>query len=121
MFERIKAMQVQLARIKEINQMTERDLMDLDITRDQLLDLVQLPEDSPERLAHMAALLGMADADLKADHAAYIERLQTCGHCADRSACAKVLAERQAVHAAEVPFCPNAAGIADELAHPLHH
>ncbi len=115
MFERIKAMLAQWDSIREVNALSGRDLMDLNMTRDQLLDFVQMPKDSPERLTAMAHLLGMTQADLTANHPEYLDRVHACGHCSDRIACAKTLSDGHAINSSDVPFCPNAAGIAGQL------
>lgn len=114
MFENFRNFLVHRRELREIANLGERDLDDLGMSRDRLRRFMHLPADSAMRLEKMAALLGLDRGALRRDQPLYLDRLEVCGACRDRVACAQVLARGSHVGPAEVPFCPNAAGLAAE-------
>lgn len=109
MLARIRALIDRWQQLKTVDALTDRDLADLGMTRAQVEDFIRMPPDVPNRVARMAAIFGISDAELKANHADYLELLGTCGHCRDRGACALVLARAESARPSEAAFCPNAA------------
>lgn len=116
MFAKITAMFERWEQRREIEDLSDREVADMGLSRDDLMDFMHIPPDSAERLAAMAALLGMSPAMLHASYGEYLERLYDCGHCRDRKVCAGVLAQGQAVTPGDVPYCRNAGGIAAQMA-----
>lgn len=112
MFERIRQIFDRWHALEELARMSDADLADLGVTRDQALALATMPADVPERLRAMAAIFGLSEADLHRDHATWLEVTETCASCGARPACKRKL-EREAVFEGsvlpdEVAFCPNA-------------
>lgn len=107
MFERIKALMHQWAELKEISQLTQHELDDLGMTREQVEAFVRMPHDVPDRVAAMAQIFGLTEAQIKADHDRYTDLLYTCGHCKDRGACRKVLDRGSLAKPSDADFCQN--------------
>lgn len=109
MFDRFKTVIQRWSQIAEIESLAERDLADLGMSRDQLISLVRLPQDLPDRVEAMGAQHGLTPLALQRDAPTWVELLSTCGHCAQRGRCAKALAQGGAEARAAREFCPNAA------------
>jgi uncharacterized protein YjiS (DUF1127 family) len=107
MFERIKALMERWHDVKEINELSERDLDDLGMSREQVQAFARMPRDITERVKHMAAIFGLSDAELQVNHDAYLEILSTCGNCRDRTKCAHLLAQGADASPLEAEFCLN--------------
>ncbi len=107
MFNRIKALLNRWHDIQEIEALTDRDLDDLGMSRDQVRAFVQMPHDVAERVTAMGRIFGIPEIDLKRDHAQWVELLSVCGHCADRGACGLVLDKGDLSRPADAGFCPN--------------
>ena len=115
MLDRIRALLDRWHQLKTVDSLTDRDLDDLGMTRSQIEAFVTMPADVPDRVARMAALFGIPEADLKANHADYLELLGTCAHCRDRAACA-TLQQKPDAQPKDATFCPNAPIYADRAA-----
>lgn len=113
MFNRIRTLIQHLHDVTEVNALSDQDLDDLGLSRAQLLDFLRMPHDITERVTAMGAIFGVPEAELKRNHPQWVDLLSTCGHCADRGACAKVLAKGDAATPDEAPFCGNRAVFAD--------
>ena len=107
MFDRIRALVHRLHDEQQINALTDRDLNDLGLSRDQLLDFLRMPQDITDRVTAMAAIFGVPEADLKRNYPQWIDLLTTCGHCSDRGACRKVLDKGSDARPEETTFCLN--------------
>jgi hypothetical protein len=107
MFDRIRSLIDHLHQVQEVNALSDRDLSDLGMSREQVLAFLRMPSDISERVSAMGAIFGVPETELKRDHALWVETLSTCGHCADRSACAKLLAKGDQAQASEATFCGN--------------
>ena len=105
MLDRIRALIAHLHDVQEVNSLNDRDLSDLGMSRDQVLAFLRMPHDVTDRVTAMGAIFGIPAADLKRDHAQWVDLLTTCGQCADRARCASVLAGGK--DKAEASFCPN--------------
>ena len=116
MFERIRSLLDRLHEVQEVNALSDRDLDDLGMSREQVLDFVRMPRDITERVNAMGAIFGVSEADLKRDHAQWVDILSTCGHCTSRSACSHALADA-ATQPADCTFCGNRAVFADLASH----
>ena len=116
MFQRIKALVDHWHQLNEVESMTDRDLDDLGMTRDQVEAFVRMPPDVPDRVAAMAAIFGLTETQIKADHDAYVDLLQTCGHCRERGACALVLERGDLSRPADAGFCKNKFAFANQAA-----
>jgi hypothetical protein len=113
MFDRIRALIHRLHEVEEVNALTDRDLDDLGMSRAQVLDFLNMPTDIADRVTAMGAIFGIPVTHLKRDHAQWLDLLTTCGHCADRSACTRLLAMGDMVDPARADFCGNRATFAD--------
>lgn len=116
MFQRIKALVDHWHQLKEVDSLTDRDLDDLGMTRDQVEAFVRMPADVPDRVAAMATIFGLTESQIKADHDAYVDLLHTCGHCRDRGACALVLERGDLSRPADAGFCKNKIAFANQAA-----
>jgi hypothetical protein len=113
MFDRIRALIDRLHQVQEVNALSDRDLDDLGMSRDQVLAFLRMPRDITERVTAMGKIFGLSETELKRDHGLWVEILSTCGHCADRGACAKLLAKEGAAQPGEATFCGNRGAFAD--------
>lgn len=118
MFERIKALMDRWHDIKEINALTDRDLEDLGMSRDQVNAFARMPRDISDRVRHMAAVFGLSDAELQSNHEDYLGLLTTCGACRSRGQCAHVLAKGTEARPEEVDFCGNVPAFEARVAQP---
>lgn len=112
MFARIQGM---LARWRDqawLEQMDDRDLADLGVSRDQAMHLVRLPATVPGRMQAMAAIFGVDPATLRADRPALAEMAETCATCRETRACGRTLDRARVLAGSVSPdqcgFCPNA-------------
>ncbi|MEH7828203.1 DUF6455 family protein [Gemmobacter denitrificans] len=112
MRERLQTLFAKWRSLTEIEALTERDLTDIGLNRAQIEDFVRMPADTTARMARMAAIFGLTVEDLKRDHGAWLDRVQTCGHCGERRRCSQVLEQADAASPAQAGFCPNAADYA---------
>jgi uncharacterized protein YjiS (DUF1127 family) len=108
MFDRIKTLMTRWQDAKEIDALSERDLDDLGMTRDQVLAFSRMPADIADRVTHMAAIFGLSDADLRRNQQDYRDILSTCSTCRDRAKCSHLLGRGADAVASEASFCLNA-------------
>lgn len=109
MFDRIKTLLERWHEIREVEALSDRDIADLGLSRDQLTNFVRMPLDIEDRVAHMAAVFGLSEDEVKANHAQWLDLLENCGGCTDREACAHVLARGDGAHPEDCGFCRNRA------------
>lgn len=107
MFQRIKTLVDHWHELREVESLTDRDLDDLGMTREQVEAFVRMPNDVPDRVAAMARIFGLTDEELKANHEAYMDLLHTCSHCKARRACSVVLERAEFATPQDVGFCMN--------------
>jgi hypothetical protein len=107
MFERIRALMNRLHEVQEVHSLSDRDLDDLGMSREQVLGFLKMPRDISERVTAMSQIFGVSELELKRDHSQWVDLLTVCGHCADRAACAHVLAKGEAAKPSEAQFCGN--------------
>lgn len=107
MFDRIKTLLQRWHEIQEVEALSQTDLHDLGLSRDQLRAFVQMPHDVQDRLTAMAKLFGIPEEDLRHDQAQWVELLTSCGHCTDRRACSELLARGKLNGPDDARFCPN--------------
>lgn len=113
MFDRIRSLLHHLNEVQEVNALSDRDLDDLGMSRAQVLAFLKMPRDISERVTAMGAIFGLSESELKRNHALWVDLLSTCGHCADRGSCAKLLAKGKGAQASEATFCGNRGAFAD--------
>jgi len=107
MFNRIRALIDRLHEVQEVNSLSDRELDDLGLSREQVLGFLKMPHDISERVTAMGRIFGIPEVDLKRNHGQWVDLLTVCGHCSDRAACARVLATGAAARPSEVEFCGN--------------
>lgn len=112
MFNRIRALIDRLHEVQEVNSLSDRELDDLGMSREQVLGFLRMPRDISERVKAMGQIFGVSEVDLKRDHGQWVDLLTVCGHCADRAACAHVLAKGTTAQPSEAHFCGNRATFA---------
>ena len=115
MLERLREMLDQWRRVDEIERLSDRDLSELGMGREDLIALARMPGDVRDRVLAMAALHGLSADQVMRDRAEYLGFYQTCGNCHERGHCAEVLASG-AAGAEDCGFCPNAADYAAKAA-----
>jgi uncharacterized protein YjiS (DUF1127 family) len=112
MFERFHKMIDRWRDQAWLENLDERDLADLGVTRDQALHLARLPADVPGRMQAMAAIFGLDAATLQQDRPALAEMSENCATCGETRACRRTLDRARvldgSVSAADCGFCPNA-------------
>lgn len=109
MFDRIKTLLDRWHEIREVEALSDRDIADLGLTRDQLAHFVRMPADVEDRVTHMAAVFGLSAEAIRENHAQWVDLLEVCGGCTDRAACAHVLQKGDGAHPADCGFCRNRA------------
>jgi Family of unknown function (DUF6455)/Domain of unknown function (DUF1127) len=117
MLDRIRALIARLRDVQEVNALSDRDLDDLGVSREQIVGFLRMPRDISERVTAMGQIFGLSEDELKRDHPQWIDLLSTCGHCSDRSACTKVLDKGSKADPADATFCGNRSVFADLVAH----
>ena len=108
MFNRIKALIDRWKEVREVGALTDRDLDDLGMSRAQVEAFVRMPHDVPDRVIAMARIFGLNEAEVKDNHAEWLELLETCGTCHDRGACKLVLERGELSRPQDCSFCLNA-------------
>ena len=116
MFDRIKALMQRWHDMKELSQLSDRELDDLGMTRAQVEAFVRIPRDVPDRVLAMAEIFGLSEDQVKADHAAYVDLLYTCGQCKDRGACRVVLDRGDLSRPSDAEFCLNKSTFESQVA-----
>lgn len=118
MFERIKSLMDRWHDIKEVDSLTERDLNDLGMSRDQVRAFIRMPHDIGDRVKHMAEIFGITDEELHMNHESYVDILTTCGSCKERGRCSHLLAHAATARPADASFCLNAETFAAQASQP---
>lgn len=108
MFTLLKTLLVRRRARHEVQTLTHRDLCDLDLTRTELLDFLAMPEDTPDRLAAMADLLGVPQIRFQATRQGYREMLRACGACRNRARCGAILTRGTPAREEAIEVCPVA-------------
>ncbi len=109
MFNRIKTLIQRWNEVRAVSAFSDRDLADLGLSRAQLEAFVRMPDDVPDRVLAMAAIFGLSETEVKANHGEWLELLESCGGCRDRGACALVLERGELSRPCDCGFCLNAA------------
>lgn len=107
MIEVIKAIIDRWKEEQAVNALTDRDLKDLGMTRDQVLHFLRMPADIPERVLAMGRVFGLTEGNLKKNHSEWLDMVETCAACPDRGACALVLQKGEMANPRDATFCPN--------------
>jgi hypothetical protein len=113
MFERIREWRARARTVDDVAALSERELADLGLGRDQAMRLAAAPADTADRMERMAAIFGVSAEAVHRDHGTLVALAETCAGCTERGACASVLALEETapgtVSDAECGFCANAA------------
>lgn len=109
MFDRIKSFLDHWHEVREAENLSDRDLADIGLSRDQLRHFLEMPEDVEDRVTRMAAVFGLTPDEIRANHAGWVELLEVCGGCTERRACGRVLDQGDAARAEDCNFCRNRA------------
>jgi len=107
MFDRLKSLLKRWRDTADVESLTERDLSDLGVTRDQVRRFVRMPPDVPNRVVAMGAIYGLSEGELRRNHQTWTDLLEICATCPDRGACRHVLAKAALANPRDAAFCPN--------------
>lgn len=108
MLERVRRFFAMATDVDEVELLSDRELADLGLSRDQARNLARLPDDVPGRIAAMGRIFGLTEADLVRDRGEWEELLLTCNACREQGACRRLLARADTADPTEASFCPNA-------------
>ena len=104
---------------REIAALEPRVFADMGVSRDQALNLVQMPEAVTDRVQAMGHVYGLEAAALEGDRAEWVQMVETCAQCRNIPQCHRFL--RQDGHPAPngAGFCPNREVFAGLAARPV--
>lgn len=120
MFNRIRRFMEQAREAEAVAALSERDLADLGVSREQARNLAGMSEDVPGRALAMGRVFGHDERDLTHDRVIWRELLETCQSCRALPYCTRFLAQGHDDAAARheaAGFCPNRASF-EQLAQP---
>ena len=109
MLDRLRNLLHTLRSLDEIDGLSDRDLADIGLSRPEVADLARMSAAIPARMARMAAVFGVSEAELTADRASAVEATQVCAHCGAARTCAHHVAEGTVTPDTAAGYCPNAA------------
>ena len=92
---------------KAVAALGARDLAELGMTRDQVLTLIRMPTDTPQRVVAMGRVFGLSEGALKKDRSQWLNMVECCAECRDRGACALLLQKGTLANPRDAAFCPN--------------
>ena len=92
-----------------IAELSERDLADLGVSREQAMHLAALPKDVESRVTAMARIFGVPQEELQRDRAEWLELLEICDTCKELPACRRLLMLGDFASPEDAGFCPNRA------------
>lgn len=95
--------------LETVAALSDRELADIGITREQALHLVALPQDVTERVVEMARIFGVPEDELQRNRAEWVEMLQVCDTCQHLPACQHLLQVSEFATPEAAGFCPNKA------------
>lgn len=107
MMEWLKQKQEHHRQQAEIKALSESDLNDIDLSRDELLSVVAAPEAVLQRQTAMAARFGLNEGEMNKHRHDMVVAVVACTHCGSTRECGRYLAG-QAGSEAAADFCPNA-------------
>ncbi|GAB4262243.1 MAG: hypothetical protein Kow0013_07590 [Pararhodobacter sp.] len=111
--ERLRGIARRHRDLRDLSALSDLDLSDLGVSRDQAVALAALPDDVAGRVTAMGRVFGVDEAHLHANRAAWIDMLENCAHCGALPACRHFMASPDGSAAEAARFCPNAAEFAD--------
>ena len=107
MLERLRRLFETRRDLAEVAMLSDRELTDLGVSRDQAMQLAALPDDVPGRVAAMGRIFGLSEAELTRDRAQWTGLLTVCQSCRELRACRKLLDRADSASPADAGFCPN--------------
>ena len=93
--------------LEAVAALSERELADMGLSREQAMHLASLPRDVPERVAAMARIFGVTEAELQRDRNEWLELLEVCDGCHELPACRRLMMLGDFATPGETGFCPN--------------
>ena len=106
MFERIRKWQDESRQRSKIAQLSDFELRDLAMSRDDLESMVGIGPEVNQRQMTMAHRHGLGEQDLRRHPQDLVASTRACAHCGHIGECARFLASDAPV-AASAAFCPN--------------
>ena len=105
--ERIRRLFERHRDLTEVAELSDRELADLGVSRDQAVQLAALPDDVAGRISAMGRIFGLSEAELNRDRAVWLELLAVCNSCRELRACRRLLSRADAATPEDAAFCPN--------------
>ena len=111
MFAKLMDRMARRKRLSTAQNMTDRDLSDLGVTRAQLLNFVKMPDDVLDRMGKMADVFGADLRKIQNHRESYLDAVEACHSCDAQKICRKTLAAQgpNRPKSEDIDFCPNAA------------
>lgn len=107
MLERIRRILDRVQDMRAIAALSDRELIDLGLSRDQAINMAALPQDVPGRVTAMARIFGISEQELLRDRNEWVELLETCHACTELAACRRLLRDPSGATPRHAAFCPN--------------
>jgi len=116
MFDWLRRLARQSHDIREIAALDARAFADMGVSRDQALNLANMPEAVIERVQAMGHVFGHEAAELADNRAEWVQMVETCAQCRNIPQCQRFL--RQDGHPGPngAGFCPNRTVFAEHAA-----
>jgi hypothetical protein len=78
MFQPIRTMIDRYRETRALDALTDRDLADLGMSREQVAHFIRMPADTPDRVVAMARIFGLSEGEIKRDHGEWIDLVEVC-------------------------------------------
>ncbi|MDE3027726.1 MAG: DUF1127 domain-containing protein [Paracoccaceae bacterium] len=106
MFELLKEKLAQAREVREIEAMDPRELDEIGLSRDDLINIAETPNAVCRRMEAMAAVHGIDAETMNQNRVDYGQLLAKCRHCGQTAHCADFLGDAN-VAGDGAEFCPN--------------
>lgn len=107
MLERLRQLLQRHRDLAEVAALSDHELADLGVSRDQAEQLAALPDDISGRITAMGRIFGLSESDLLRDRAVWQELLAVCHSCRELRACRRLLDHADTASPGDAGFCPN--------------
>jgi hypothetical protein len=95
--------------VREVDTLSERDLHELGLSRDEARAFARIPPEVTARVARMASVYGLGADDIQHDIPGYRALVAACATCGRAGECRDRLEDAARLTPADMAFCPNAA------------
>ncbi len=94
--------------VREVDALSERDLNELGLSRDEVRAFARTSPEVTARVARMASVFGLEAADIQRDIPGYRDLVASCATCGRAGECRDRLQDAAHLTPDDVDFCPNA-------------